>query len=110
MTDQPQTTSQTTPAEVSVIHPNDTGFELNQVTVMYIPPHFIRNVRVRYDDQLLFNADCDFSVSENPSWRFQFVPRVDGRGLLSAEVSDSKDNSYSGKLDIATAKPEASPS
>lgn len=102
--------SQTTPAEVSVIHPNDTGFELNQVTVMYIPPHFIRSVRVRYDDQLLFNADCDFSVSENPSWRFQFVPRVDGRGLLSAEVSDSKDNSYSGRLDIATAKPEASPS
>ena len=102
--------SQTTPAEVSVIHPNDTGFELNQVTVMYIPPHFIRSVRVRYDDQLLFNADTDFSVSENPSWRFQFVPRADGRGLLSAEVSDSKENSYSGRLDIATAKPEASPS
>ena len=101
---------QNTPAEVTVIHPNDTGFELNQVTVMYIPPHFIRSVRVRYDDQLLFNADTDFSVSENPSWRFQFVPRADGRGLLSAEVSDSKENSYSGRLDIATAKPEASPS
>jgi sulfur-oxidizing protein SoxY len=101
---------QTTPAEITVIHPNDTGFELNQVTVMYIPPHFVRNVRVQYDGQLLFNADTDFSVSENPSWRFQFVPRADGRGVLSAEVSDSKENSYSGKLDIATAKPEASPS
>ena len=101
---------QTTPAELTVTHPNDTGFELNQVTVMYIPPHFIRSVRVRYDDQLLFNADTDFSVSENPSWRFQFVPRADGRGVLSADVSDSKENSYSGKLDIATAKPEASSS
>jgi sulfur-oxidizing protein SoxY len=98
---------QTTPAEVTVIHPNDTGFELNQVTVMYIPPHFVRSVRVRYDEQLLFNADTDFSVSENPSWRFQFVPRADGRGLLTAEVSDSKENNFSGQLDIATAKTEA---
>ncbi len=100
---------QTTPAEVTVIHPNDTGFELNQVTVMYIPPHFIRSLRVQYDGRPLFNADCDFSVSENPSWRFQFTPRADGHGLLSAEVSDSKDNAYRGQLDIATAKPETNP-
>lgn len=100
---------QTTPAEVTVIHPNDTGFELNQVTVMYIPPHFIRSLRVQYEGQTLFNADCDFSVSENPSWRFQFLPRADGRGQLSAEVSDSKDNRYQGQLDIATARPEVNP-
>ncbi len=71
---------------------------------------FDLGLRVQYDGQPLFNADCDFSVSENPSWRFQFVPRADSQGQLSAEVSDSKDNSYRGKLDIATAKPEASPS
>ena len=93
--------SQVTPAEVSVLHPNDTGFELNQVTVMFIPPHFVRSLRVRYDDQPLFDADTDFSVSENPSWRFNFLARADGRGRLVAEVDDSKEAHFSGLLDLA---------
>ena len=33
-----------TAAQVQVVHPNDTGFELNHVTVMYIPPHFVRTI------------------------------------------------------------------
>jgi sulfur-oxidizing protein SoxY len=93
---------QPTPAEVSVLHPNDTGFELNQVTVMFIPPHFINAIRVRYDGEPLFDVDCDFSVSENPSWRFFFQPRADRGGLLSAEVTDSKEGHFRGQLDLAT--------
>jgi sulfur-oxidizing protein SoxY len=86
-----------TPVEVSVVHPNDTGFELNQVTVMYIPPHFVRSLRVRYGGQRLFDAETDFSISENPSWRFNFVPRE--RGLLTVEVEDTKDGRFTGSLD-----------
>ena len=85
-------------ADVTVIHPNDTGFELNQVTVMYIPPHFVRSIRVSYAQHTLFEADLDFSVSENPSWRFNFVPH--GRGELRAEVSDSKDGQFVGTLAV----------
>ena len=84
------------------MHPNDTGFELNQVTVMYIPPHFVRAIRVSYDGQMLFDAETDFSVSENPSWRFNFLPRADRGGRLTAEVDDSKDAHFSGSLDLAT--------
>ncbi|MBQ0944813.1 quinoprotein dehydrogenase-associated SoxYZ-like carrier [Ideonella sp. 4Y16] len=93
---------QATPGEVTVIHPNDTGFELNQVTVMYIPPHFVRSIRARYDGRLLFDLDCDFSISENPSWRFLFQPRADGGGRLEAEVEDSKEQRFRGALDLAT--------
>jgi sulfur-oxidizing protein SoxY len=94
---------QATPAEVTVLHPNDTGFELNQLTVMYIPPHFVRAIRLRYDGQRLFEIESDFSVSENPSWRFQFLARPDGGGQLQAEVDDSKDGHFSGLLDLAGA-------
>ena len=93
---------QPTPAELTVIHPNDTGFELNQVTVMFIPPHFVRSIRARYDGRLLFDLDCDFSVSENPSWRFQFTPRGERRGRLEAEVEDSKEQRFGGLLDLAS--------
>ena len=36
-----------TTADLTVIHPNDTGFELNNVTVMYIPSYFVRTIAVR---------------------------------------------------------------
>ena len=83
-------------AEVTVIHPNDTGFELNQVTVMFIPPHFVRSLRVSYADAPVFDADLDFSVSENPTLRFNFVPP--GPGELRAEVDDSHEAHFSGAL------------
>ena len=93
---------QLTAAEVTVMHPNDTGFELNQITVMYIPPYFVRSLKVQYDGRPLFEAETDFSISENPSWRFNFVPRA-GSGLLTAEVEDTKEGRYRGQLDLASA-------
>jgi sulfur-oxidizing protein SoxY len=88
--------NQPTPADVQVVHPNDTGFELNNITVMFIPPHFVRSLKVSYDQRRLFDAELDFSISENPAFRFNFVPH--GAGELRAEVEDSKDGRYSGKL------------
>ncbi len=85
-----------TTAEVIVLHPNDTGFELNNVTVMYIPPHFVRSIKVSYAGRKVFDAELDFSVSENPNWRFNFVPR--GGGELKAEVQDSKEAHFVGSL------------
>jgi len=87
-----------TAADVTVLHPNDTGFELNQVTVMYIPPHFVRSIKVSYAQRKVFDAELDFSVSENPTLRFHFVPR--GGGELRAEVTDSKDSRFVGTLEL----------
>jgi sulfur-oxidizing protein SoxY len=90
---------QPTPVDLTVMHPNDTGFELNNITVMFIPPHFVRRIKVNYGDKLLFDADQDFSVAENPSWRFMFAPRESG--VLTAEVEDSKEQRFSGRFDPA---------
>ena len=87
-----------TAADVTVLHPNDTGFELNQLTVMYIPPHFVRSIRISYAGRSVFDADLDFSVSENPTLRFNFVPH--GSGELRAEVTDSKDAQFVGTLAV----------
>lgn len=92
---------ETATADVTVIHPNDTGFELNHQTVMFIPPHFVRSIKVSYAGRPVFEADMDFSVSENPTLRFHFVPH--GPGELRAEVVDSKDLRYSGTLHLGGA-------
>lgn len=86
-------------AEVSTIHPNDTGFELNNITVMFIPPHFVREVRVTLGDALVFASEQDFSIAENPSWRFAF-DAPPATGLLRAEAGDSKDGHYRGELPL----------
>jgi sulfur-oxidizing protein SoxY len=88
-------------ADVTVLHPNDTGFELNQVTVMYIPSHFVRSIKVTFAQRRIFDADLDFSISENPTWRFNFVPH--GPGELRAEVTDSKDGHFVGTLAVGAA-------
>ena len=85
-------------ADVTVLHPNDTGFELNQQTVMYIPPHFVRSIRVSYAGRKVFDAELDFSVSENPTLRFHFVPH--GKGELRAEVTDTKEAQFVGTLAV----------
>jgi len=87
-----------TTADLTVIHPNDTGFELNNVTVMYIPSYFVRTIAVSYAGRKIFDADLDFSISENPTWRFNFVPHAPGE--LRAEVSDSKERHYTGSLKV----------
>jgi sulfur-oxidizing protein SoxY len=94
----PLVLNQPNAADVTVIHPNDSGFELNQTTVMYIPPHFVRHISVSYAQRKVFDVEEDFSVSENPTWRFHFVPR--GQGELRAEVMDSKDVPFVGTLNV----------
>lgn len=90
-----------TPADVTIAHPNDSGFELNQRTLLYIPTYFVRRLELSYAGRQIFDADLDFSISENPSFRFFFVPH--GPGELRAEVTDSKDLHYTGRLQVGTA-------
>jgi sulfur-oxidizing protein SoxY len=95
---EPVTINQPNSVDVTVIHPNDTGFELNQMTVMYIPAYFVRSIKVSFAEQKIFDAELDFSISENPTIRFNFVPH--GPGRLTAAVEDSKENQWLGVLTV----------
>ncbi len=76
-------------AQLMISHPNNSGLAMDQVSRLYTPSHFVREVRVSYRDRLVMSADVDFSISENPNFRFYFEP--DGEGELKAEVADSHD-------------------
>ena len=76
-------------AQLMISHPNDSGLAMNQVSRLFTPPHFVRQVRITYGGQPVMSADVDFSISENPNFRFYFLPQ--GGGELKAEVVDSND-------------------
>jgi sulfur-oxidizing protein SoxY len=88
-------------AQLMISHPNDSGLAMDQVTRTYATPHFVREVDVSYAGRSVMRADVDFSISENPNFRFYFVPG-DG-GELQAKVVDNQDLAFatSVRLDAA---------
>ena len=75
--------------QLMVSHPNFNGMQMDQITRLYRPAHFVRHVSVSFEGEEIFSADTTIGVSENPNFRFYFVP--EGEGELTAEVIDTND-------------------
>ncbi|MBV0881663.1 quinoprotein dehydrogenase-associated SoxYZ-like carrier [Noviherbaspirillum sp. L7-7A] len=84
--DQPQQ------VQLMIRHPNFSGLAMDQVTRLYTPPHFVRHLDVAYNGKRILSAETDISISENPNFRFYFVPHTEG--TLTVEAVDSQDLSY----------------
>lgn len=89
-------------AQLMVSHPNVSGLAMDQLTRLYAPPQFVRRIDVSYAGKPLMSAEVDFTISEDPNFRFYFVPK-DG-GELKAEVVDSKDLKFSSSVQVAPGK------
>jgi sulfur-oxidizing protein SoxY len=92
-------------AQLMVSHPNVSGLAKDQVTHLYEPAYYVRKVAVSYAGKPVMTADVDFTISENPNFRFYFVPQ--GPGELTAEIVDTKDKSFAGAVKV-TAGPAGS--
>ncbi|MEM7543046.1 MAG: quinoprotein dehydrogenase-associated SoxYZ-like carrier [Pseudomonadota bacterium] len=74
-------------------HPNVTGMQKDQKTQLIRPAHYVKRVKIFYNDVEIMIAETGFSVSEDPVFRFFFKPK-DG-GEIRAEVEDSKGLAWS---------------
>ena len=90
-----------TAAQLMISHPNLSGLQMNQATHLYAPAHFVRHVKVSFDGEEVFSAETGFGISENPSFKFFFVPESEGQ--LTAEVTDTKDLQFSQTLQVVPA-------
>ena len=88
-------------AQLMISHPNNSGLAMDQATRQFTPSHFVRKVDVSYAGRPVMSADVDFSISENPNFRFYFVPQ--GAGELKAEVVDSNDLRFESALKVQPA-------
>lgn len=89
-------------AQLMVSHPNDSGLAMDQITRTYATPHFVRRVEVRYANKPLLTADVDFSISENPNFRF-YLLEGDG-GDLEAKVIDNQDLVFTTSIKLSRAR------
>jgi sulfur-oxidizing protein SoxY len=88
-------------AQLAIQHPNHTGLAMDQLTRQFTPAHYVRKVDVSYGGKPVFSADVDFSMSENPNFRFYFVPAAGAE--LQVSVVDSRDKRYAIKHSPRTA-------
>ncbi|MDH3280084.1 MAG: quinoprotein dehydrogenase-associated SoxYZ-like carrier [Gammaproteobacteria bacterium] len=84
--------------QLGISHPNLTGMQMDQLSRMYTPAHFVKSLKVTFNGTPVFSAETDISVSENPNFRFYFVPAEPG--TLAAEVEDSKGMKFSHSMEF----------
>lgn len=77
-----------TALQMSIRHPNNSGFQIDPVSGDPIPPHFVSHIRVRSGDRTLLEADTGISLSENPTVRIASEKPLDVPLVL--EATDSK--------------------
>jgi sulfur-oxidizing protein SoxY len=87
--------------QLMISHPNHSGLAMDQSTRQYTPAHFVRRINVSYAGAPVMSADLDFAISENPNFRFHFVPQ--GSGELKAEVVDTQDLRFESVLALVPA-------
>jgi sulfur-oxidizing protein SoxY len=75
-------------AQVMIGHPNNSGLQRDQVTLLYIPAFFVNELRLWQDDSLVLAMEGGISISEDPNIRFTYVPN--GAKRFRAEVRDTK--------------------
>ena len=75
---------------MQIRHPNESSlasdFDISKV------PQFVRNVDVKYNENIVLNAQVDFSISHNPLFAFYFQPREQGE--LKVKIEDTHERVF----------------
>jgi sulfur-oxidizing protein SoxY len=78
--------------QLMVRHPNNSGMQMDQVSRLYVPAHFVSSVKIWQGDDLLIGIESGISISENPEFRFDYRPN--GAAAFRAEVLDNEGGSF----------------
>jgi sulfur-oxidizing protein SoxY len=89
--------------QISIRHPNNSGFQIDPVSGDPIPPHFVLHMRLRSGTQTLVDADTGISLSENPTLRIASEQPL--TAPLVIEATDSKNAQFQATWDGSTATP-----
>jgi sulfur-oxidizing protein SoxY len=82
-------------AQVMIRHPNNSGLQRDQLTLLYIPAYFVRELRIWQGDQLLMAVEGGISISQDPNMRFSYLPN--GASSFRAEAVDTEGHVFKGE-------------
>ena len=101
------TPGEPTRVHLLISHPNLNGLQMDQLTGLYTPARFVKEVHVSFEGDEIFTAETSFAISENPSFEFYFVPSREGE--ITAEAIDTNDQHFLSRqhLELAAASPRS---
>jgi sulfur-oxidizing protein SoxY len=88
-------------AQIMIRHPNNSGLQRDQVTLLYVPAFFVRELRVWQGDDLVLAMDGGISISEDPNIRFNYVPN--GAARFRVEAVDTDGHVFKGEWPVDAA-------
>jgi len=88
-------------AQIMIRHPNNSGLQRDQVTLLYIPAFFVRQIRVWQGDELVLGMDGGISMSEDPNIRFTYRPN--GATQFRVEAVDTDGHVFKGEWPVEAA-------
>ena len=83
-------------AQFQIRHPNNSGLQVDQVTHLFIPPWFVKDLTVKQGEDVLFRMEGGISISEDPTFRFSY--RSTGKPFV-VEAIDTEDKIYRGTFE-----------
>lgn len=78
--------------KLSLSHPNHTGMQLDQLTLLYIPLRMVNHVDARLGNDQVFSMDGSITLSENPVIEFDY--KLNGADKLDVTMTDTAGASW----------------
>jgi sulfur-oxidizing protein SoxY len=86
--------SRTREAQLMIGHPNNSGLQMDQVTLLYTPAFFVNELKIWQDDSPVLAMEGGISISENPNIRFSYIPN--GK-QVRVEAKDTEGHVFKGE-------------
>jgi sulfur-oxidizing protein SoxY len=101
MPEGPPAPDRAVPVQLAVSHPNTSGLQMDQLTRLSIPAHFVRTVEVTYRGEEVLRIDADISIAENPTFGFALSGHPGGD--LRVEAVDNQNGRFQGSWTLGPA-------
>lgn len=85
-------------AQLLVSHPNYSGMQMDQVSRNWIPPDYVRTIKIAYAGKPVLEVEADISISEDPSISFSFLPQQ--TGAVEVAVEDSEGRTFTKSFEV----------
>lgn len=82
-------------AQVMIKHPNASGLQMDQLTGLYAPAHFVDKIEVTTGGTLVFAMEGGISISEDPNFRFTYGGQTSD--VMEVHAEDSNGNKFEGR-------------
>ena len=74
-------------------HPNNSGLQMDQVTMLHIPAHFVDKIEVKRGSDMVLTVEGGISLSEDPNIRFFY--NAAGSGDFTVNATDTEGQKFS---------------